>query len=80
MTRGPKNVHIGGKTFRINRNVRTPQEKAEIEDAFAAFEEARAAIPEERRFHLSDRFGGHDFEGTEYEDWVNEQRQKNRQG
>ncbi|MGW0058111.1 hypothetical protein [Nocardia nova] len=77
MSEHDENVHIGGKTFGINRNVRTPEEKAEIENAFAEFERARAAVPEEERFHLSDRFGGQDFEGTEYEGWVERQREAN---
>ncbi|MGA4792255.1 hypothetical protein [Nocardia sp. AB354] len=70
-------VHIGGKTFETTRETRTtPEEMAEINAAFAAFEQARANVPEEKKFRLSDRFGGHDFDGTEYEEWVNQQRQK----
>lgn len=77
-TTGGERVHLGGKTFEPTREMTTtPEEMAEINDAFAAFEAARAAVPEDKRFRLSDRFGGQDFEGTEYEDWVKEQHEKN---
>ncbi|MBF6446058.1 MULTISPECIES: hypothetical protein [Nocardia] len=77
----PDRVHIGGKTFeRTTETNTTPEEMDEINAAFAAFEQRRKEIPEDQKFHLSDRYGGYDFEGTEYEDYVNEQRRKRHEG
>ncbi len=72
-------VHIGGKTFESTKNPPGPEEVAEALAAFAEFDRRRAAIPPEERFRLSDKFGGRDFDGTEFEEWVNEQQRKRQQ-
>ena len=73
-TTGNDRTHIGGKTFETTQeSTTTPEEMTEINAAFAAFEKSRDAVPENERFRLSDRFGGQDFDGTEFEEWVEEQ-------
>lgn len=67
-------VHIGGKTFETPTDPPSQEEIDNAMAAFAEFERERAAVPPEERFHLSDKYGGWDYEGTEFEEEVNARR------
>jgi hypothetical protein len=67
-------VHIGGKTFETTKNPPSQEEIDAAMAAFAEFDRQRAAVPPEERFHLSDKYGGWDYEGTEFEEEVNARR------
>lgn len=67
-------IRIGGKIFESAKNPLSEEEVEQYRAMFAEHRRRRNAVPPEERFYLSDRYGGNDFDGTEYEEWVNARR------
>ncbi|MFF0489800.1 hypothetical protein ACFYTQ_12360 [Nocardia sp. NPDC004068] len=69
---------IGGKTFRKNPNPPSEEHVARMLASAAEWQRKKDAVPPEERFHLSDKFGGWDFDGTEFAGEVNEKQRQRR--
>ncbi|QIS18747.1 hypothetical protein [Nocardia terpenica] len=72
----PYEERIAGKIVRRSTTEYSPEEMAKYNAMFDDIEKQRAQIPPGEVRRLPDKMGDQDFEGTEYEEWVNQRRRE----
>jgi 2-iminoacetate synthase ThiH len=73
-------MRIAGRTIEPTKNPPSAEMIAKMDAEWEEFERQRAQVKPEDQVHITaGRYGADDFVGTEYEEWVLEQRGKREQ-